>query len=190
MGIAMKNSMEEILNRYYENNAKKLHTMVDNVLFKLKLNVDKEDFYSLANEIFVDVMNRYDDNRDFDCFLYSCLLNKFKTEMTRRNRQKRQADREALSLNMQIGTNDESITLEDTVAHKDTVESTYFNEEDYSNKMMKYLNRLSYIQREVLRLISIGYSSNEIEKELNISNKECKNCIMAIRSFRNTSVLM
>ena len=53
--------MEKILNTYYANNAKKLHIMVDKILFKLRFtDVDNEDFYSLANEIFVDVIKRYD----------------------------------------------------------------------------------------------------------------------------------
>ena len=89
--------MEAILNSYYANDAKKLHIMVDKILVRLKFyDVDNEDFYSLANEIFVDVIRRYDGKQDFNGFLYSCLMNKFKTEMTRRNRQKRQADRMAL----------------------------------------------------------------------------------------------
>ena len=82
--------MEKMINFYYNDNAKRLHEMVDKILFKLKFyDVDHEDFYSLANEIFVDVIKRYDKNRSFDNFLYSCLMNKFKTEMTRRNRKKR-----------------------------------------------------------------------------------------------------
>ena len=64
--------MEKILNTYYTKNAKKLHTMVDKILFKLRFHdVDNEDFYSLANEVFVDVIKRYDGKQDFDGFLYS-----------------------------------------------------------------------------------------------------------------------
>ena len=50
--------MQHVLNFYYENNAIKLHIMVDKILRKLGLYmlVDPEDFYSLANEIFVDVL--------------------------------------------------------------------------------------------------------------------------------------
>ena len=82
--------MDAIINAYYAKDARKLHKMVDKVLIKLKFNyVDNEDFYSLANEIFVDVIKRYDNTKSFDGFLYSCLMNKFKTEMTRRNRYKR-----------------------------------------------------------------------------------------------------
>ena len=61
--------MEKIINSYYKNNAKKLHSMVDKILVKLRFDVNHEDFYSLANEIFVDVLKRYDKKQDFDGFL-------------------------------------------------------------------------------------------------------------------------
>ena len=73
--------MEAIINAYYSKDAKKLHKMVDKILIKLKFNVDNEDFYSLANEIFVDVIKRYDNSKSFDGCLYSCLMHKFKTEI-------------------------------------------------------------------------------------------------------------
>mgnify|MGYP003291857123 CR=1 FL=1 len=63
--------MVNILNTYYSNNASKLRKMVDKILIKLKFHdIDNEDFYSLANEIFVDVLRRYDKKQDFDGFLY------------------------------------------------------------------------------------------------------------------------
>ena len=66
-----------ILDMYYADNAKKLHKAVDKILFKFGglSDKDKDDFYSLANEVFVDVMRRYDNAQSFDGFLYSCLSN-------------------------------------------------------------------------------------------------------------------
>ena len=123
--------MEKIINSYYKNNAKKLHSMVDKILVKLRFDVNHEDFYSLANEIFVDVLKRYDKKKDFDGFLYSCLMNKFKTEMTKRNRQKRQADKYSISIDSPIGDDDNS-TLKDVIADKCTVESIFFKEKEES----------------------------------------------------------
>ena len=165
--------------------------MVDKILFKLRFDVDNEDFYSLANEIFVDVLNRYDEKQDFDGFLYSCLMNKFKTEMTRRNRQKRQADRNSISLDSPIGDNENS-TVGDTVVGKETVESQVFgkNKETFSKDMTKYLNRLSVLQQNVLYLISIGFTPNEIIGELHINKKQYEDCYNAIHSYRNKSILM
>lgn len=183
--------MEKILNDYYKDNAKKLRIMVDKILFKLGFHdVDNEDFYSLANEIFVDVMTRYDNNQDFDGFLYSCLTNKFKTEMTRRNRYKRQADKMSISLDAPISDEDDT-TLEDMIAGKNTVEREIFEdkEEGYSKKMLMYLERLSTIQQEILRLTIAGYEVSEIKAELHITSKQYADNYVAIHSYRNVQVL-
>lgn len=206
--------MEKILNSYYENEAKKLHSVVDRILKKLQfVDVDKEDFYSLANEIFVDVIKRYDGNRDFDGFLYSCLTNKFKTEMTRRNRQKRKVIIEIkeedengnikvvkkgfseLSLDSPI-RDDNSTTLGDMLAQTIRatdfdIDKTFFedNGERYSEKMIKYINRLSNLQKEVVKLIIAGYIAEEIKQVLNIDEKQYQDCMMAIRSYKNVSIL-
>ena len=183
--------MEKIILSYYEDNAKKMRTMIDKILFRLKFNVDNEDFYSLGNEVFLDVLNRYDGKQDFDGFLYSCLVRKFKTEMTRRNRYKRQADRMAISIDSPVGE-DENMTLSDIIADKDTIEKIFFeeNEDAYSAEMQRYLSRLSILQREVLRLISIGFNPNEILTELHINKKQYDDCYNAIHSYRNISILL
>lgn len=186
--------MEVIINTYYEDNAKKLHNTVDKILFKLGFTnlVDHEDFYSLANEIFVDVLNRYDNSQSFDGFLYSCLTNKFKTEMTRRNRQKRQADRMSISLDAPIGGDSENSTFGDMIADKFSIEKEIFEEEKgegYSKKTIKYLSRLSNLQKEVLRLISDGYIASEIQEKLHITDRQYSNCNEAIHSYRNVSIL-
>ena len=182
--------MEKIIISYYEDNAKKMRTMIDKILFRLKFNVDNEDFYSLGNEVFLDVLNRYDGKQDFDGFLYSCLVRRFKTEMTRRNRYKRQADRMAISIDSPVGE-DENMTLSDIIADKDTIEKIFFeeNEDAYSAEMQRYLSRLSILQREVLRLISIGFNPNEILTELHINKKQYEDCYQAIHSYKNISLL-
>ena len=185
--------METIINIYYNNNAKKLNNMVDSILKRLGFAnlVDSEDFYCLANEVFVDVLKRYDGKQDFNGFLYSCLVKKIKTEMTRRNRKKRQADRDAISIYTTIG-DDENSTLADFIPSKTTLEEDYFDEkeESYSNKMKNYLARLSILQREILRLISIGFEPAEIMAELHINNKQYNDSYKAIHSYNNTKYLI
>ncbi len=107
--------MEQILSAYYENNARKLRGTVDKILLKFGglSDKDRDDFYSLANEVFLDVMNRYDNSQPFDAFLYSCLSNRIKTEMTERNRQKRRADRYAISIDTPV--NDGESTIGDLI---------------------------------------------------------------------------
>ena len=184
--------MEQILITYYIDNAKKLHKVVDRILLKFGGISDKDmdDFYSLANEVFVDVMRRYDGSQSFDGFLYSCLLNKIKTEMTRRNREKRKADRMSISIDTPIG-DDENSTIGDMIAGVFTIEKELFEEkeEGYSKKMLMYLDKLSKPQKEVLRLSIAGYLPGEIREELHMSEKEYADCYAAIHSYRNISLL-
>lgn len=63
-------SQQSILDTYYADNAKKLHRIVDGILSKFGglSNKDKDDFYSLANEVFADIMKKYDDSQSFKTY--------------------------------------------------------------------------------------------------------------------------
>ena len=180
---------KDLVDLYFKNDGKVLYGLIDKVLFKLKFDVEKSDFYSLGSEIFLDALCRYDETQDFNGFLYSCLINKFKTEMTRRNRQKRQCDNNSISIDTPIG--DENSTIGDTISSKSTIEKESFaeREECYSKEMCRYLGRLSGLQKEVLRLISIGFMPSEILEELHINQKMYEDCYQAIHSYRNISLL-
>ncbi len=184
--------MDKILNTYYADNAKKLHKMVDKILLKFGglSDKDRDDFYSLANELFVDVMRRYDNTKSFDGFLYSCLFNKIKSEITKRNREKRKIDRMAISIDTPIG-DDKSSTIKDVITDKFDIDKEVFKEEEevYSKKMLLYLSKLSSVQKDVLRLTIAGYFPREIKEELNITQKQYLDCNAAIHAYRNISVL-
>ena len=183
---------KDLVDLYFKNDGKVLYGLIDKVLFKLKFDVEKSDFYSLGSEIFLDALCRYDEIQDFNGFLYSCLVNKFKTEMTRRNRQKRQGDNNSISIDTPIGDEDGNFTIGDTIASKYTIEKEFFEEreESYSKEMRRYLGRLSNLQKEVLRLISIGFMPSEILEELHINQKIYEDCYQAIHSYRNIEILM
>lgn len=203
--------MEHIINSYYENDARKLHKIVDKVLKNLHfVDVDKEEYYSLATEIFVkEVIPNYNPEKSFDSFLYSTLYKKFCTAMTRATRSKRctkikveEIDKNGKIIIKEIIIPDERVnaairgeensTLEDVLACNHTVESEIFGEKEvgYSKKMTQYLKRLSILQREVLRLISVGFEPNEILEELHINKKQYEDCYNAIHAYRNISILM
>ena len=183
---------KDLVDLYFKNDGKVLYSLIDKVLFKLKFDVEKSDFYSLGSEIFLDALCRYDETQDFNGFLYSCLMNKFKTEMTRRNRKKRQCDNNSISIDTPIGDKDENFTIGDTISSKTTIEKEFFEEREecYSKEMCRYLGRLSELQKEVLRLISIGFMPSEILEELHINQKMYEDCYQAIHSYRNISILL
>jgi DNA-directed RNA polymerase specialized sigma24 family protein len=183
--------MEPIVTSYFQNNAKKLNNMVDKILYKLHfVDIDKNDFYSLANEVFMYTVRDYEPSKSFDGFLYSCLYKKFCSEMTRRRREKRKADRMSISIDTPVGE-EKNLTLGDTIADDFDVEKEVLedDEEEYSSKMLLYLSKLSNLQKEVLKLNIAGYLPNEIREELHINEKEYADCYAAIHSYRNVSVL-
>lgn len=183
--------MEEILKMYYANNAQKLHKTVDKILsnFGGLSHKDRDDFYSLANEVFVDVIKRYDGSLPFKTFLYSCLFNKIKTEMTRRNREKRRADRIAVSIDIPIGDSENS-TLSDIIADDFDLDKEIFGENNNSSsKLEKYLGRLSKRQRKIVMLLADSYGTGEIQERLHISPKEYSDAMAGIRAYENISLL-
>lgn len=174
--------MREYVNKYYENNAKKLRDMVDRVLRSLHfVDVDKDDFYSLANEVFVQVLMSFDESQDFDGFLYSCLVKKFKTEMTRRCRYKRQADKNSISIDTPIGDEESGCTLKDVIAADGTVESEIFKEDgEWRKEVKEYLDSLSPLQRKIAFLLSDEATPDDICRKLHITMKHFKNSVERI----------
>ena len=183
----------DILDTYYSDNAKKLHRTVDKILCKFGglSDKDRDDFYSLANEVFVDVMKRYDSSQSFDGFLYSCLSNKIKTEITRRNREKRKADRMSISLDS-MNDNDEEYNLLDFIpADFDTFNEAVKAQEcgQYQDRVQLYVSKLSNRQVSILNLLVDGYKPNEIREKLKISSKEYADDMGTMRSYENIKIL-
>lgn len=179
---------EFMTNKYYENNAAKLRRVVDKVLSKFGGITDRDHYYSLANEVFVDVLNRYDGNQDFNGFLYSCLLNKVKTELTRQHREKRKADTMAVYFDSTI-SEDSNSTYGDIIASDFDLEEEAFGEVK-EDKVEKYLDKLSKVQRNIVELLIGGYKPIEIREILHMSNKMYSDNMIAIQSFENVSILM
>lgn len=188
--ITMEN--EQILEEYYKNNGKKLHSMVDKILRKfcgiyLK---DYDDFYSLSNEVFVEVLNGYDGIRDFDGFLYACLLKKVKTEITRRNRIKRKTDINTISIDTPVGE-DETSTIGDILASDFDINSEISEEisSSYDEKVEEYLNSISRIQRDIVEMRMAGYEPFEIRDSLEITQKQYNSHISNLKSYENKKIL-
>lgn len=179
--IIIPEYMEPIVVSYYQNNAKKLNNVVDKILLKLHfVDIDKNDFYSLANEVFMYTIRDYDTSKSFDGFLYSCLYKKFCSEMTRRRREKRKADRMSISIDTPIG-DDENTTIGDLLADGKTVERELFEEKkEWRKEVNEYLNSLSPLQRKIAFLISDNNTPNEICEELHITINHFENSMKRI----------
>lgn len=192
-GADLVTLQSDILDSYYADNAKKLHKVVDRILSKFGglSNRDKDDFYSLANEVFAEIMKKYDYEQSFDGFLYSCLLNKIMTEITRRNREKRKADRMAVSFDVTRENEEECSLLNIIPSDFDTFEEVVRRNENqrYQDKVQLYISRLSDLQVNILNLLIDGYRTNEIRDILNLSLTELTENLQIMRSYENVKIL-
>ena len=183
---------QEIIEEYYENNARKLHQIVDKIVagFGGLSDKDMDDFYSIANEVFSKIIYTYDHSRDFKGFLYSCISNKLKTEMTRRNRQKNSMHRNVVKENGEVEkeyVHDISYEgyfySEDGVALKDVLADSFSFKEEISDSMKKYINSLSPIEKKILCMKSTGYNSADIQEYLKITAREYYSAITNMHSY-------
>lgn len=183
----------QILESYYADNARRLHGTVDRILSRFGglSGKDADDFYSLANEVFTDVMKRYDGVQPFDGFLYSCLSNKIMSEVARRNRQKRKADRMCVSLDAPNGDGEERSLLEFIPSDFDTFDEAAKAQGNgrYDDRIQRYIAGLSNRQVGILNLLADGYRPGEIRRILDISPREYSDDLSVMRSYENVKVL-
>jgi hypothetical protein len=211
--------IDVVINSLYENNANKLEKECRKVMSKFGgiYQMDYDNFYSkvglelsiarikYANELVKN--NKPFNESDFRSYLSGIIYFAVCKEMTKRNRKKRMIIIEVkeidedenivirkeyiptISLDTPL-TDDKSVTIADTVLDdNNTIEKKIFEEDSYSEKMLKYLSKLSMLQKEVLQLTIAGYSSKEIIEKLHITNKQYSDSCAAIHSYRNVSVL-
>lgn len=194
------------INEYYNDNARKLHKLVDKVIRKLHFeNIDIEEYYFLSYEIFLDSLKDYDDKQSLEGFMYSCLYKKFCTNMTRSNRDKRKNKVKVELKDKNGNTKIEKVVIsdisfdsitndEDGIDLKEKVASD-FNIEDVSNldfqtdeKVEIFLKSLSNVQRRIIELKMDDYSVDEIKQKINISNAEYNAAMKSIQMNENLSL--
>lgn len=154
---------------------------------------DYDDFYSVANLTLWKAYNAFDPDMgiSFEGFLYSCLRKKFKSELTRRHRDKRVLNYLAVSMDASMGEKGEN-TLTDVIASdSDTFEEAMekMGMGRYRDKTREYISRLSKRQINILNLMMDGYKPCEIREALGISPREYSDHLEAIRSYENVRVL-
>jgi len=182
-----------ILDIYYADNAKKLHRVVDRILSKFGglTYKDTDDFYSLANVVFVDVIKKYDGEQSFGGFLYSCLSYKIMSEISKRNCEKRKADRLSISVNATNNKGEDYSLLDCIPSDFDTFEEASKRQENgqYQDKVQCYISKLSNQQINILNLLIDGYKPFEIRRILELSKKEYADNMQIMRSYENVKVL-
>ena len=183
---------DKILDGYYKDNAQKLRAIVDKLLrdFGGISQKDYDDFYSLANAVFAGALKQYDAARDFDGFLYSCLSNRIKTEITRRNRIKRRADMTAISIDTPIG-GESGATIGDTLQSEFDITKEIDRETGLfrDDKVVRYLDRIPVRTRQILEMKMESIPASDIKKILKLSDKDYEKSYRQARFFDYTSIL-
>ena len=153
--------MSDYLEYYYANNGEKLKKMVDGIIVNFGgiYDKDKDDFYSIGNEVFVSALKTYRDGKQsFGSYLRNCIFNKVKTEISKRNANKRKADVESLD-------------CEDSPI--DVVDSKNFEEEFLSEESArKMFKSLSKTGQKIISLRIQNRSDVEIREELGLTNRQ------------------
>lgn len=203
--------MEKIIHSYYRNNAFKLHKLVDKILYKLRFfNIDKDDFYSLANELFIYAIEDYDKDKScFESFLEGRLTRKFCTFMRDDNRDKRKntykkkiKQEDGTFIEQKVIVYDRSIyeeleegclLLEIIEDKKNSIEKEMLDkdesEEKWCKEVKQYLDSLSPLQRKIALRLSERATPSEICEELNITMCHYTNSVNRIFADEKTKIL-
>lgn len=92
--------MEQLLSTYYENNAKKLHTVVNHIFNKYYGGINDKDiseFYGVGTDVLTDIWKKYKNEKstydiskgDFDGYVYKAINMAIIDELKKQNRDKR-----------------------------------------------------------------------------------------------------
>ena len=208
---------ENIINSYYENNAKKLNTLVNKIFFEKYggiANKDIDEFYGIATDVFIDICkhDRYDEKKgDFEGFLYNSLKFGIIDEIKKRQRDKRCYKVDELDENgnkildengkikrkiIQDVSLDAPIQDSDNLTYKDTIQADFNIDvhverisDSYSDKVEEYLNLLTVGQQKIAKLIMKGYQKKDIKELLGISEKEYQNNWKSMTAYCKKRIL-
>lgn len=201
-----------LIEQLYENNAALLYSWVRKMLATFGGITDKDvdDFVSVANEVIATIttQNSYDATQatahGIKGYVYRAIENKVKSEITKRNRLKRNPhDSEGnvyniLSLDAPLETShgyskNNTKTMQDVLSIQasdfDVFEEVTKRENGgSSDKITTYLSKLTSTQKQILAMRARKISRENIAKELNISLRALDEEIRTLKSFNLTKV--
>lgn len=184
---------QEILEKYSKNNMAKLKR-ISYSLFRRFGGISEKDFdnfYSIANEVLWKATENFDTSKNvpFEQYLNLKLINKFRSEVKKISfTQKRIPPKEIEYLDSPI---EEGVSLGEKIPSDFNIEKELSNEIGIlqDGKIEKYLNSLSKIQRQIIKMKMNDIPATEIKKFLKISDKEYGSHCKEIKSFDKTQIL-
>lgn len=185
-----------VLQPYCENDMRQLKRMSRSIFMRFNeslTNADYDDFYSIANITLWQAYNSYDPEMGvkFEGFLHSCLKKKFKSELTKRHRQRRVIHQFTVSFDSLNDDENECSLLDYIPSDFDTFDEVLKRQEkgQYQDKVQQYISKLSKKQVDILNMLMDGYAVKEIQQTLGISSKEYADNLHVMRSYENIKIL-
>lgn len=181
----------DILQSHWSAIRKKVIVPLWNKKFKSmyeSVKMDYNDFESLAGLELTKAIKTFDSEKS-NLFTYATnvINNKAMTEL-------RDCTQRDVRKTLHISESMDALenTMIDNIPAKDDGFEMIFVEsgkESFSPKMEMYLKKLSKVQKQILFAMSEGFSNEEIIAGLHITPKEMSDACLAIKSYRNISIL-
>ena len=202
MKFIVKEENEDIYNEYIDDNGRKLDKLCKYLIRRKNMpQMYDDDLYGVAIDVFMESINTYDKNNgyEFHTYLQGNIWRAF-YDWTRDNfyRSKRcnlQTDKHG---NIMKGEDGKPIIIqnvsldmkiEDDIEWSEKVESDFNldneiseefglhtdNEEEWHQEVKDYLSSLSPLQKQIIHLLSIKFTPEEICEELHITKKHYNN---------------
>lgn len=214
LGVEANMEIQQCLNTLYQQDALKLHRMVDKMLVKYGgiSQKDKDDFYSIANQTITeiitaienpDVERKYDSTKgNFLGYIYKAIHLAIIDNIKYRNASKRSVrvtdeDGEIqylqpVSLEAPIDEG-ESLTVGDFLcAQEDGFEILQAIGEDsclLDEHISRFLDSLTALQKQIVRQIMSGDTASEIQVQLSLTKAQYDVQMREIKSYEHTKFL-
>ena len=112
--------------------------------------------------------------------------------MTRRNRQKRQADKNSISIDTRIGDEDGKCTLGDMIASNIDIEKDILGDDAdiiMDEKIERYLESLSKIQRKIIEMKMQNIEVQHIKEELGLTDSQYSSHMEEVVQYEHIRLL-
>ena len=198
----------ECIEYYCKNDLKELKKLCNPILKSKSIPyMNYDDLYDVAIECLCYSVKNYDEEKSqFKTFLLGNIKRKFSTWMrdstrscrcnVERDEKGRIVIDEETKNNKVIydssihGETEDGYSLEETIASdydlEDDVMKSFF---ELDNKIEKYLNSLTKIQKKIVNMLSDGFEKNEIVEKLELKEKEYTDNLNGIRAFERVKIL-
>lgn len=204
--MELTSSQQQIVDKFCANEMRELKRICYPKIRRVcgDANMDDDDIYSIAMDVLVDSVRRYDDSQGkFETFLSNNIQNKINTYIRdtkyrskRSNVQKDENGKDIYVPNIPIdASTDEGIDIVERIDSGFQIEnelpeeigfSLENNIQNFSPAMQEYLHSLSRVQIKILELMNQGYNQEEIQDILHITKELYKDSITAITSKKAT----